>query len=129
MRYLSPDWFDAARTALAGGEPPAPTLAGVLLTVEQVVEGGPDGTATWHVTIDHGKVALDRGPAARPDLRFATSYDTAAQIAAGTLSAQRAFVEGRLRVGGDLSLLITHQRAIGAVEDAMAPVRAQTTYE
>jgi hypothetical protein len=44
------------------------------------------------------------------------------------VSAQRAFVEGRLRVGGDLSLLVTHQRAIAAVDDALAPVRARTTF-
>ena len=65
----------------------------------------------------------------KPDLRFTTAYGTAAQIASGALAAQRAFVEGRLRVGGDLSLLIAHQRAIAAVDGALAPVRAQTTYE
>jgi hypothetical protein len=49
-------------------------------------------------------------------------------VAAGELGAQRAFVEGRLQVGGDLSLLITHQRALAAVHDALAPVRAATSY-
>ena len=37
-------------------------------------------------------------------------------------------MEGRLRVGGDLSLLIAHQRPLAAVHDALAPVRAETTY-
>jgi SCP-2 sterol transfer family len=129
VRYLSPQWIDAARHALATDDSLTAALAGMTLTVEQVVDSGPDGTAGWHVTIDDGRVALTPGPAARPDLRFRTSYETAAQIASGALSAQRAFVEGRLRVGGDLSLLITHQRAVAAVDDALAPVRAQTTYE
>ncbi|HEX6569048.1 MAG TPA: SCP2 sterol-binding domain-containing protein [Acidimicrobiales bacterium] len=129
MRYLSPRWIDAAREAVAADDGLAAALAGVTLTVEQTVEGGPDGTVTWHVAIDDGKVALAPGPAARPDLRFATGYATAAQIASGALAAQRAFVEGRLRVGGDLSLLMTHQRALAAVHDALVPVRAGTTYE
>jgi hypothetical protein len=34
-----------------------------------------------------------------------------------------------LRVGGDLALLITHQRAVSAVDDALASVRARTTYQ
>ena len=50
-------------------------------------------------------------------------------MAAGDLGAQRAFVEGRLRVGGDLSLLVTHQRALAAVDDVLAGVRARTSYD
>jgi len=129
VRYLSPEWMDAARTALAADEHLATALAGTTLTVEQVVEGAPGGAATWHLDIRDGHVAFVAGPAARSDLRFTTSYDTAAQIATGTLPAQRAFVEGRLRVGGDLALLIAHQRTVAAVGDALAPLRADTTYE
>lgn len=135
MRYLSAEWIDAASDAIAADDDLPAALAGVTLTVEQVVTGAPDaldapdGIVTWHITIDDGKVALAAGPAARPDLRFTTSYDTAAQVASGVLPAQRAFVEGRLRVGGDLSLLLTHMRAIAAVDDVLAPLRARTSYD
>ena len=61
-----------------------------------------------------------------PDLRFTTDYATAARIAAGRLGAQRAFVEGRLRVGGDLSLLIRHHKVLSTIDDALAGVRART---
>jgi hypothetical protein len=128
VRYLSPDWIDAAGRALAADDRLGAALAGVTLTVEQAVTGGPDGAVTWHLAIAEGKVALAAGPAPRADLRLSTDYPTAARVAAGELRAQRAFVEGRLRVGGDLSLLIAHQRALAAVHDALAPVRAETTY-
>jgi putative sterol carrier protein len=128
VRYLSPEWIDAASEAVAADDRLSAALAGVTMTVEQTVGGGPDGSVTWHIAIDDGKVALTSGPATRLDLRFTTDYDTAAEVASGALAAQRAFVEGRLRVGGDLSLLVTHQRAIAAVDDALAPVRARTTY-
>jgi SCP-2 sterol transfer family len=128
VRYLSPDWIGAAGRALAADDRLGAALAGVTLTVEQVVAGGPDGDVTWHLAIADGKVALGAGPAPRADLRLSTDYATAAQVAAGELAAQRAFVEGRLRVGGDLSLLILHPRALAAVDDALAPVRAETTY-
>lgn len=121
--------MDAASRAVASDDRLPAALAGVTLAIEQVVEGGPQGTMRWNVVVDDGKVSLAPGPADRADLRFTTSYDTAAQIASGALAAQRAFVEGRLRVGGDLSLLITHQRAVAAIDDVLAPVRADTTYE
>jgi SCP-2 sterol transfer family len=128
VRYLSPDWIDAAGRALAADDRLAAALAGVTLTVEQEVSGGPDGPVTWHLAIADGKVVLGAGPSAQADLRLSTDYPTAAGVAAGELGAQRAFVEGRLQVGGDLSLLITHQRALAAVHDALAPVRAATSY-
>jgi glutamine cyclotransferase len=127
VRYLSPEWIDAAGAALAAGTLGA-DLAGVSLTVSQVVEDGPDGVAAWTIAIEDGRATLAPGAVDEADVRFSTDYDTAAQIASGALAAQRAFVEGRLRVGGDLSLLIAHQRAVARVDDALAPVRAMTTY-
>jgi hypothetical protein len=131
VRYLSPEWMAAAGRAVAGDDRLRAALAGVALVVEQRVTGGPDGEVVWHVAIGPDGVALRPGPAGadRPaDLRLTTDYATAAAVAAGTVGAQRAFVEGRLRVGGDLSLLLAHQRALAAVDDALAPVRAGTTY-
>lgn len=128
MRYLSPEWLDAAGAALAVDDGLAAALAGVTLTVEQAVDGTPDGTVRWHVAIEDGKVGLTPGPAARPDVRFTTTYPVAAAIARGETSAQRAFIGGGLRVGGDLSQLIAHQQALAAVDDALAAVRAATTY-
>jgi hypothetical protein len=131
VRYLSPEWIAAAGRALAVDADLGAALAGLELTVEQVVTGGPDGTVVWRLDVVDGHVALTAGvptDASPPDLRFTTDYATAAAVAAGDLGAQRAFVEGRLRVGGDLSLLTAHQRAMAAVGDALAAVRAETSY-
>lgn len=126
MQYLSPDWMQAARLAVAGDASLGGATAGVRLTVEHVAIDGPRGTVRWHITIDDGEVRLLEGPAGEPDLRFTTDYATASRIAAGKLGAQRAFVEGRLRVGGDLTLLIRHHKALSTIDDALAGVRART---
>jgi putative sterol carrier protein len=128
VRYTSPDWIAAAGRALADDAGLKDATADVQLTLEQVVTDGPTGTVSWHVAIDHGHVELAEGPAPAADLRFTTTYDTAAAIASGKLAAQRAFAEGRLRVGGDLSLLVAHHRTLASLDDALASVRADTTY-
>jgi hypothetical protein len=126
VRYLSPAWFEAAGDALAA-DPGLPTaVAGLQLTLEQVVQDAPEGTVRWHLVIDDG-VRLVAGPAEHADLRFTTSYATAAAIASGELAAQLAFIRGELRVGGDLTLLTTHQRTLAAIHDVLAEVRKATT--
>lgn len=131
MKYLSPEWMAAAGRALAADPALAAVLGDLHLTIEQHITDGPDGDVVWHVAVAGGRVALTPGPApadAPADLRFTTDYATAAAVATGELAAQRAFVEGRLRVGGDLSLLTAHHRTLAAVDDALAPVRAETSY-
>ena len=125
MRYLSPAWFDAASDALAGDPGLAAATADLHLTLEQFVTRAPEGTVTWHLVIGDG-VQLVQGSASAPDLRFTTAYPTAAAIAAGELPAPIAFIRGELRVGGDLTLLTTHQRALGAIHDVLSEVRKAT---
>ena len=50
----------------------------------------------------------------------------ASAIAAGSSSAQRAFMTGRLRVGGDLRVLLAHGEALAQLDDVFAGVRART---
>ena len=80
VRYLSPEWLDAAGAALAADDALAAALAGVTLTVEQAVDGTPDGTVRWHVAIEDGKALT---PAGGPPRRFTTTYPVAAAVARG----------------------------------------------
>jgi hypothetical protein len=141
VRYLSAEWVDAAARALAADTALKEATADVALTLEQVVTGVPagvaggpeegagDGDVRWHVAVDRGSVTLAAGPAPQGfDVRFTTDYATAAAIAQGLLGAQQAFAAGRLRVGGDVTALGRHHRAFAAVDDALAGVRAATTF-
>jgi hypothetical protein len=131
VRYLSPEWFDAAGAALAA-DPGLPSATqGIRLTLRQTVtdvpaEVAPGGEVTWRIVLDGSQgPRLDRDPGPA-DVRFTTGYATAAAIAAGELGAPTAFIRGDLRVGGDLTLLTTHHRALAAVHDVLADVRKDT---
>jgi hypothetical protein len=59
---------------------------------------------------------------------FTQDRTTAAAIATGRLSAQAAFIDGRLRVGGDLSALLDRAAELAALDDLFASARAATTW-
>jgi hypothetical protein len=130
VRYLSPDWLAAAAAALADSPGLQDAIGDVGLTLEQTVTGMPDGAddVRWHVVLDHGAARLTPGPAEHADLRFTTTYRVARAIALGELAAPMAFIAGRLRVGGDLTLLTRHQRVLSAVDDVLVDVRKATTF-
>ena len=86
----------------------APTdLAFVL---EQVVTGDPE--RRWQLQIGGGRLRLERDPAGDADARIHTDQATAVGIHHGEISAQRAFLDGRLRIGGDVQALMDHREVL-----------------
>ncbi|MCU1455740.1 MAG: hypothetical protein JWN46_3886 [Acidimicrobiales bacterium] len=124
VRHLSAAWIEALDEAVKSSAGLRAATAEVAFTVQQVVTSA-DGDVTWHLVVDHGEVAVEPGRADDPDLVFTQDRTTAQQIAAGELSAQAAFMVGRLRVGGDLTVLLANQEALAGLEDVFARVRAQ----
>ena len=126
LAFLSPDWL-AAMDAAAQSDPVlAAASNGVTLVVEQRISGAPGGDVCFHVSFDQGRVTVRAGPAPATSVSFNQDYSTARAIADGTESAQRAFMAGKLKVGGDLRALLDHQDALAALNDVFAKVRSQT---
>ena len=156
LDYLSSEWLEAASVAFARVvlDPP---LEGSL-SIAQTVTGAPAGVVRYLITIEGSSVALQsfdpsdeldpsdavdasdaispaEPDASRPilqakssDIRFTQDYATAAAIAQGQQSAQRAFMQGMLQVGGDITRMISCSTALDAVGDALATLRAQTSF-
>jgi hypothetical protein len=128
VAFLSPAWIDALHEAASSSSALAAAAEGLDLSVEQTVRGGPDGDVRYHVVFRDGSVAVRPGPLPTATVRFAQDLETASAIAGGRGSAQRAFMTGRLRVGGDLRVLLDHGDLLAQLDDAFAEVRAQTTF-
>jgi putative sterol carrier protein len=75
-----------------------------------------------------GEVQGNETSEADADVVFTEDWDTAAAIAEGRLSPQAAFVDGRVRVSGNVALVMAAQDALAAVETALDGVRATTSY-
>jgi putative sterol carrier protein len=123
-RFLTPEWLDDLAQAAAGAAGPE----GEPFTLQQLVTDGPDGDVTWSVTVGAGSIAVRPGRAEAPLVTFTQDLPTATAIIRGELSAQAAFMTGRLRVGGDVALLLERLDTLVAIDDVFAATRATTTY-
>jgi putative sterol carrier protein len=118
---LTSDWVSALAAAAQGATAPA----GIELVVQQVVVDADGGEElTYAVRVGGGTVVVTEGRADDADVTFTQDRDTAVAIAAGELSAQAAFLAGRLRVGGDLRAALDNARELAALGDVFASARA-----
>jgi hypothetical protein len=123
VRFLSPEWVDALDRA-AQRDPALAAAAGeASLVVQHDIAG-----ACYYVDVDGGRVRVRQGAAAEPTVTFSSDRATATAIARGELSAQRAFMNGTLRVGGNIAALINAHDAFSRLPDVFAAVRDDTEF-
>ena len=125
-QYLSDAWFDEMQAAASAHAPTEPAEGNVSL--RETITGTPFGNVTYVMTIDHGKISLDRDTDAPSDVTFSQDYETASALHRGELTTQQAFFAGKVRVAGQLNALLDHGDLLHGVSDTFAAVRAATTY-
>jgi SCP-2 sterol transfer family protein len=119
--FLTDAWLDDLEAAAQRAQ--VETKGG--LVVQQVIPDGPDGhEVAFALVLADGRTRVVRGRVPDPDLTFTQDLATAEAIHRGELSAQAAFMQGRLRLGGDLRAVIDRAAELAAVDDLFASVRA-----
>ena len=146
-RFLSPAWVDGFNAALEGVAVPGPgpdaglAAAGGRFTMVEEVRGSPDGDVRLILQVDDGALHLDLGPLGGPepagadgpgrtpaDVVIALSYEDAAAMSRGELTPADALGSGRIRVRGDLSVLVAAQQMLNAARERSQSVGGSTTY-
>lgn len=100
------------------------------LTIEQRITGdnwdqGVRDQDVWHVEIDAGQVTFRSGPHPDPTLTLTASQRTTEAIRNRRQSAQRAFLNGELKVGGNIGALLNSHIQLERVAAILAlPVRS-----
>jgi putative sterol carrier protein len=103
-KFLTQDWLDLQKQ-LAQEFPERP---GATARMQYKVTGTPDGDVTFHTVIENGKIlenALGDDP--QSEFTMAVSYDDFTQISKGELDANAAFMQGRVKVVGNMGKLMS----------------------
>lgn len=123
--FLSDAWFEEMAAAAEQASPPAE----IRITLQQVVtDAGDDGPVVYALRLADGTVEVVRGGLEDPDVTFTQDRATASAIARGELSAQAAFLAGRLRIGGEVHRFADAAASLAELDDVFGPVRATTRW-
>lgn len=132
--FLSPEWVAAFNQAVDGASPPQPAPDAALaarsgrFAVCQTVSGGPAGDVTTTLVVDGPDVTMRLGADDTADVTVRLSWDDAAALSRGTLSPTDALAGGRIKVRGDLGVLVAGQAVLAAMQDRLASLHGTTTY-
>ncbi len=136
MRFYSPEWIDAFNAAV-GDLDLTTSAAGASVAaesgsfrVDQVVHGAPDGEMVVTLVADAGRLRLERVEAGSPqaNVTVSLSYADAAALSAGELDPAQALGRGRIKVRGDLAVLVAGQALLAAAAGRLGSLRDSTTY-
>jgi len=102
-KYLSQEWLDETR-GMAGSQPERP---GASARMQYVVSGGPDGDIKYYWVLQDGKLLESSlGEVDDADFTMSLSYDDSVKVQQGELDANAAFMQGRMKVAGNMAKLM-----------------------
>jgi predicted lipid carrier protein YhbT len=102
-KWLTQEWLDEGRK-LAEGQPERP---GASARLQYVVSGGPEGDIRYYWVLENGKLLESKlGELPDPEVTLTQSYEDAMRIQKGELDANAAFMQGRIKVTGNMAKLL-----------------------
>ena len=103
-KWLSQEWLDESKK-LAESQPERP---GASARMQYVVTGGPDGDIKYYWVLENGKLQESKlGEMPDPEVTLTQSYEDAKKIQQGELDANAAFMQGRVKVTGNMAKLMS----------------------
>ena len=120
VKFLSPEWAAALTTELNANESFREASAGQRAKIQQVITGSDE--AHYWITFEDGTIDMGVGDVEAPDATITQSYETAVKLAKSELSAVTAFMTGKIKIGGNMGLLLGLQGALTHLPTAMEKI-------
>jgi putative sterol carrier protein len=121
VQFLSAEWADAVKQALNANDAFRQAAASSTASLQQVITNDGQETHYW-IRIAEGTIDLGLGDVESPDATITQSYDTAVKLARSELSVVTAFMTGKVKVAGNMGLLLSLQGALSQLPGAMASI-------
>ncbi|HVF76206.1 MAG TPA: SCP2 sterol-binding domain-containing protein [Acidimicrobiales bacterium] len=126
-KWLTQEWLDESKK-LGESQPERP---GASARMQYVITGGPEGDIKYYWVLENGKLLESQlGEMPDPEVTLTQTYEDAMKIQKGELDANAAFMQGRIKVTGNMAKLMSLLPLTNSPEykQLMTEVQAITEY-
>jgi len=103
-KWLTQEWLDETRK-MGESQPERP---GATARMQYIITGGPDGDVKYYWVLENGKLLESQlGELPDADFSMTQTYDDALKIQRQELDANAAFMQGRIKVAGNMAKLMS----------------------
>jgi len=121
VKFLSDEWAQALKTELNASDSFNEAATGKTATIQQVISGGGDEIHYW-ISLADGAIDMGIGDADAPDATITESYEVAVALAKSELSPVTAFMTGKVKIAGNMGMLLGLQNVLALLPGAMAAI-------
>ena len=122
VKFLTEEWATTMTDALNASQDFQNAASGQQVKLQQVVTDAPDGESKYYFTLDGGKAQVGIGEIADAEATITQNYETAVAINKQELNAQNAFMQGKLKISGNMMKLMQLQGVLGEMPAAVKTV-------
>ena len=125
VKFLSEEWAQEMTNALNSSEDFKKAAGSQQAKLQQVVTDAPDGEARYYFQLENGNAQVSLGELEGAEATISQSYDTATAINRQELNAQQAFMQGKLKITGNMMKLMQLQGVFNSMPKAVSQVEVE----
>ena len=119
VKFLSKEWAQELKEALNSNQTFTEAIGSQSVKIQQVITS-PDATVDYWLKIEGGGVDLGVGDIEGADATITQDYATAVALARSELSPVSAFMTGKIKIAGNMMILMGLQNALAQLPGVMA---------
>jgi putative sterol carrier protein len=124
VTFLSEEWAEALKAALNADEAFRTAAGSSSARIQQVITQDGEETRYWIVIAD-GAIDMGIGDLDPVDATVTESYDSAVALSKGDLNAVTAFMTGKIKIAGNMAMLLGLQGALSRLPAAMSSIQTE----
>ena len=123
VKFLSEEWAKEITSALNSSDDFKKAASGQQAKLQQVVTDAPDGgESKYYFNLQEGNAEVSLGELPDAEATITQNYETAVGIAKQEINAQNAFMQGKLKISGNMMKLMQLQSVVNAMPKAVSDV-------
>jgi putative sterol carrier protein len=125
VKFLSDEWLSEVESRLNANDAFQSAAKGQSARLLNEVNGAPGGDVKYGFVLEGGKVQLVQGDIENAEATLSQNYETAVSMSKQEMTGQQAFMQGKVKITGNLMKMMQLQGVFGAMPTAVGDLEVE----